>query len=78
MALPRQIRLTRERQPHVGFGYGAHLCIGQHLAKMETEVLVKSLLDGLPGLRLDPAAEPPVIVGTLMRSPARLDVVWES
>ena len=74
---PDRFDLARERQTHVGFGHGAHLCIGQHLAKMETEVLVCALLDGLPGLRLDPAAEPPVIVGTLLRSPARLDVVWE-
>jgi hypothetical protein len=55
--------LTRERQTHLGFGHGAHLCIGQHLAKMETEVLVKTLLTELPGLGLDPAAEPPSIVG---------------
>jgi len=74
---PDNFDLTRERQTHVGFGHGAHLCIGQHLAKMETEVLVRALLDGLPGLRLDPDAEPPAIVGTLLRSPARLDVVWE-
>lgn len=75
---PDRFDLTRERQGHVGFGYGAHLCIGQHLAKMETEVLVQTLLDELPGLRLDPDAAPPAIVGTLLRSPARLDVVWEA
>jgi cytochrome P450 len=74
---PDRFDLTRERQPHVGFGHGSHLCIGQHLAKMETEVLVRTLLAGLPGLRLDPDVEPPAIVGTLMRSPARLDVTWE-
>jgi cytochrome P450 len=75
---PDRFDLLRDRQAHVGFGHGAHLCIGQHLAKMETEVLVRTLLDALPRLRLDPDAEPPVIEGTLLRSPARLDVVWES
>ena len=75
---PDRFDLTRERKGHLGFGHGAHLCIGQHLAKMETEVLVRTLLDGLPGLRLDPDAAPPAIVGTLLRSPARLDVVWEA
>jgi hypothetical protein len=44
---------------------------------METEVLVRTLLTELPGLRLDPEAEPPAIVGTLLRSPARLDVIWD-
>jgi cytochrome P450 len=75
---PDRFDLTRERKGHLGFGHGAHLCIGQHLAKMETEVLVRTLLDGLPGLRLDPDAARPAIVGTLLRSPARLDVVWEA
>lgn len=74
---PDRFDLARERKGHLGFGHGAHLCIGQHLAKMETEVLVRNLLERLPGLRLDPDAEPPAVVGTLMRSPGRLDVVWE-
>jgi cytochrome P450 len=74
---PDRFDLMRARQTHVGFGHGAHLCIGQHLAKMETEVLVRTMLTELPGLRLDPNADAPEIVGTLMRSPARLDVVWE-
>lgn len=74
---PDRFDLTRERQTHVGFGHGAHLCIGQHLAKMETEVLVRTLLAELPNLRLDPAADAPSIIGTLMRSPARLDVIWD-
>jgi hypothetical protein len=39
--------------------------------------LDEGLLAELPGLRLDPDADPPEIVGTLMRSPARLDVIWE-
>jgi hypothetical protein len=44
---------------------------------LDTEVLVRTLLDELPGPRRDPGAEPPAIVGTPMRSPGRLDVVWE-
>lgn len=74
---PDVFDLRRPRQNHLGFGHGAHLCIGMHLAKMETEALVRALLTELPGLRLDQDAPPPEIVGTLLRSPARLDVVWD-
>jgi cytochrome P450 len=74
---PDVFDLRRPRQNHVGFGHGAHLCLGMHLAKMETEALVRALLTELPGLRLDPDAPPPEIVGTLLRSPARLDVIWD-
>ena len=37
---PVQFRVDRENNRHVAFGYGAHVCLGQHLAKMEiTRVL---------------------------------------
>lgn len=75
---PEAFDLTRPRQTHVGFGLKAHTCLGQHLAKMETEALVRALLRELPGLRLDPDAEEPHIAGTLLRSPPRLDVVWDA
>ena len=75
---PEVFDLTRPRQAHAGFGFRAHMCLGQHLAKMETEALVHALVQRLPGLRLAPEAEPPFVAGTLLRSPARLDVVWDA
>ncbi len=35
------------------------MCLGLHLARMETKVLLTQLFDRLPNLRLDPDAEPP-------------------
>ncbi len=75
---PEVFDLTRHRQTNVGFGLKAHNCLGQHLAKMETEALVRTLLRELPGLRLDPGADESYIAGTLLRSPPRLDVVWDT
>jgi cytochrome P450 len=68
--------VRREDGGHVGFGFGAHTCLGMHLARMETSALIDILLDRLPGLRLDPDAEEPHVAGTLMRSAHRLDVLW--
>jgi cytochrome P450 len=75
---PDRFNLARPYQQYLSFGYGPHLCIGMHLAKMETESLVRALVRELPNLRLDPALDPPQIEGTLMRSPERLDVVWDA
>jgi cytochrome P450 len=69
--------IFRERRPHIGFAHGPHMCLGMHLARMETQVVVSRLLDRLPGLRLDPAAGDQYISGSLFRAPPRLEVVWD-
>ena len=44
-----------ERSPnrHLAFGYGAHLCLGQHLAKMEMRILFEELMPRLTSLAFD-------------------------
>jgi cytochrome P450 len=41
-----------ERSPnrHLAFGYGAHLCLGQHLAKMEMRILFEEMIPRLTSL----------------------------
>ncbi len=72
-----QFDIFRERKPHIGFGHGAHVCIGMHLARLESTVIFNTLLDRLPGLRLDPDAPEPYVAGMYFRSPPRLDVIWD-
>ena len=69
--------IFRERKPHIGFGHGAHVCIGMHLARLESTMIFNTLFDNLPGLRLDPDAPDPYISGTYFRSPQHLKVVWD-
>ncbi len=69
--------IFRERRPHIGFAHGPHLCLGMHLARMETTVALNALMDRLPGLRLDPAAGDQFIAGSVFRAPPRLDVIWD-
>jgi cytochrome P450 len=73
---PERFDIHRPRRPHIGFAHGPHLCLGLHLARMETAVALNLLLDRLPNLRLDPDAPEPYITGTTFRAPPRLDVVW--
>jgi cytochrome P450 len=39
-----QFDITRKPNPHIGFGHGAHFCLGAHLARLELRVLYEELL----------------------------------
>ncbi len=73
---PDEFDIFRKRFPHVAFGFGPHVCLGQHLARMETTVAINALIDRLPNLRLDPDAHDPHISGLIFRSPASLPVLF--
>ena len=53
---PSEFRVDRSPNPHLAFGYGAHLCLGQHLAKLEMYMLFSRLLPQLEDVAL--AGEP--------------------
>jgi cytochrome P450 len=74
---PETFDIFRERKPHIGFAHGAHVCLGMHLARLESKAIFQALFDQLPNLRLDPDAPPPYVAGTMFRSPPRLDVIWD-
>jgi cytochrome P450 len=69
--------IHRARKPHIGFASGPHMCLGLHLARMETTVALNAVMDRLPNLRLDPDAPDQFIAGMMFRSPPRLDVLWD-
>jgi cytochrome P450 len=75
---PESFNIFRKRFPPVAFGFGPHVCLGQHLARMETTVALNALFDRLPNLRLDPNAPEPYINGLIFRSPLSLPVVWDA
>ena len=74
---PERFDIYRDQHAHLSFASGPHMCLGMHLARMETKVVVNRLLDRLPGLRLDPAAPEPYITGMTFRAPPRLDVIFD-
>ncbi len=73
---PDRYDLFRQQRQHVGFGFGVHVCLGMHLARMESRVAVNTLLDRLGPFTLDPGAEQPHIEGMAFRSPLALPVVF--
>jgi cytochrome P450 len=50
---PDDIVLDRAPNRHVAFGLGPHRCIGSHLARLMSEVLVRVVLDRIPDYRVD-------------------------
>lgn len=75
---PDELLLDREgAAQHMTFGWGTHHCIGSHLARMELQVAIGSLLSRFPGLRL---AVPPEQVewntSSIWRYPHALPVAW--
>ncbi len=55
---PDVFDLTRDPNPHLGFGRGIHFCLGSPLARMEARVAFNLLFDRFPALMLDPDASP--------------------
>ena len=75
---PDEFDLFRDVRQHIGFGFGVHVCLGMHLARMETRVALNALFDRLPDLRLDPEPGQDVhIKGLAFRSPTTLPVSFE-
>ena len=73
---PDRFDIFRNPRQHVSFGWGPHMCVGMHLARMETTVALNAVLDRLPNLRLDPDYEAPFVQGTAFRSPPALHVLF--
>ncbi|MFC7810753.1 cytochrome P450 [Streptomyces olivaceus] len=74
---PDRIDLDREPNPHLAYGNGHHFCTGAVLARMQTELLVDTLLERLPGLRLAvPAEQVAWRRKTMIRGPRTLPCAW--
>ncbi len=68
---PTRVNLRR----HLAFAQGPHVCVGVHLARLETRAALGELLCRLPSLRLDPDGAS-AVAGLVFRKPPRLDVIW--
>ncbi len=66
-----------EPQPHLALGWGAHRCLGAHLAHLEIEAVVDRLLARMPNLELTIApGDVPWSPQSFLRSPASLPLTW--
>jgi len=73
---PDRYDMFRPARQHLGFGFGVHVCLGMHLARMESRIALNTLFDRLGPFALDPAAPAPHIEGLAFRSPLSLPVTF--
>jgi cytochrome P450 len=72
---PQVFKPDRSPNRQLAFGYGAHLCLGQHLAKMEMRILFEELMPRLKSLAF--AGEPSRAEAAFVGGPKRLPIRYE-
>ena len=70
---PNAFRINRKEGKQIAFGFGAHVCLGQHLARMEMSSLFRKLLERVEHIELagEPQYTQAVFVGGLKSLPIR-------
>jgi cytochrome P450 len=75
---PDRFDVTRDNARHqLAFAQGPHVCLGMHLARLETQIAVTALVDRLSGLRLA-SGRTPDVRGLVFRKPVELHVRWDA
>lgn len=74
---PDRLDITRDARGQLGFGHGAHHCLGSPLARMDIQTALTALLTRFPELRLAvPEAELTWKSGMAVRGPVTLPIAW--
>jgi cytochrome P450 len=74
---PDRLDLTRDPSGQLGFGHGAHHCLGAQLARMDLEVALTTLLQRCPNLHLAiPEDNLEWKTGMAVRGPLALPIGW--
>ncbi|MCK1351369.1 cytochrome P450 [Bradyrhizobium sp. CW7] len=71
---PDRFDISRKPSQNLAFGYGAHFCLGLHLARLEAQTAITRALKAHPGMRLACSPEDIPWAKTVIRAPARLPV----
>jgi cytochrome P450 len=74
---PYEIDINRGARNHIAFGYGAHQCLGQNLARVELQVVFDTLFARVPTLQVAvPVAELPFKDDATIYGLHSLPVTW--
>ena len=73
---PESFDIRRTPNDHVAFGFGAHFCLGNRLARMELAVMFDRLLDRLPDLALASDAPLPIREANFVSGYEEMPVVF--
>lgn len=74
---PDHFNIYRPPARHLTFASGPHICLGQHLVRIEMECAIRLLFEALPNLRPNPHEPRPQVVGLHARTPPSLPVLFD-
>lgn len=74
---PDRFDITRDARGHLGFGFGIHQCLGQHLARLELRIVFRQLVERFPNLRLAVPADRLEFTNAITYGLRSLPVTWD-
>jgi cytochrome P450 len=72
---PFRFKVDRKENPHVGFGFGPHMCLGIHLARMEMAAFLGTLIPRLKSIEL--TGKPKRMTTNFVGGPKTLPIHFE-
>ena len=72
---PDEFIIDRAQNRHIAFGHGAHICLGQHLARMEMRALWEELLPRLEHVELN--GDPQRMVANFVCGPKSVPIKFK-
>jgi cytochrome P450 family 142 subfamily A polypeptide 1 len=72
---PFRFDITRSPNPHVAFGFGPHVCVGQSLARLELQILFEEMSRRFTNLR--PITEPEIEKNLFAGAVVRFDLAFD-
>jgi cytochrome P450 len=72
---PFEFDIRRSPNKHIAFGYGPHVCLGQHLGRMEMRILWEELLPRLTSLEL--AGQPALTQANFISGPKQVPIRYK-
>ncbi len=73
---PENFRIQRDPNSHLAFGFGAHFCLGNQLARIELRNMTRRLLQRLPDMRLASDAALPLRPANFVSGLEKMPVVF--
>ncbi len=69
---PYKLDLTRSPNAHIAFGAGAHVCLGQHIARVEIDALLREVVTRMNDIEL--TQSPEWLASNFISGPKRMPV----
>jgi cytochrome P450 family 142 subfamily A polypeptide 1 len=71
---PDRYDVSRQKNPHLAFGFGTHFCLGASVARMELRLMFEELMKRIPEMHLVADKPPKMVPSCFTRAPDAVHV----